>query len=645
MVLWSWLPAQEGNAQPAVKMESGQQLQVLYLIDTTNHVTENQLISETLPFDSRWVARSSGKCSLWIKTSLPENGNYCMQTRLGETVQIFILKNDELTLEQNGRYLPPSLRSVRAESKYICIGKVSSTQAVFIHIPDFDFHYSDTEFIVRHQTRVLDEVTTDINGSFLITGAILIIVMCSFTIFIFFLDYSYLWFTIYIICAYTMSNLDLLGYLFGDRLPMLFLDSEILQIYFVACPVSLIGLCISFFRIFSRSVLWSRVFFVLLIFALICLITIPFDPFINSQLILWLNLTTVILVASYAAMSFFGNHYNPAGYFLLAFVVPIIASIMIALDFLSVFQTKNLSHVNGFALLIQSIILFIGVVKRYQRMNEDLIRVTLTKWEKEHEAKIFQLRNTELISQNEVIEKQKQLLSEQAKKLEEMNATKDKLLSVLSHDLRAPIGNLRSILSLLTRQAVTPDEFREISEKLRYDVDTAYNMLDDVLHWVRSQYAGIVPNPVNFKLTEVIQEVIHISMPLASEKHVKLELQASGDDMVHADRDHIHIIIRNLLSNAIKFTRSSSSVIVTIRSNGKRVEVCVRDQGMGMSQEIIDKIIKGVKVESNRGTKGEKGTGLGLLLCREFVALNGGALKFESRPGEGTMVSFTLQAV
>jgi two-component system, sensor histidine kinase and response regulator len=236
------------------------------------------------------------------------------------------------------------------------------------------------------------------------------------------------------------------------------------------------------------------------------------------------------------------------------------------------------------------------------------------------------------------------LLSEQAKKLADMNSTKDKLLSVLSHDLRAPIGNLRSILSLLTRQAVTPDEFRDISEKLRYDVDVAYHMLDDVLNWVKSQYAGIVPHPVNFRLRDVIHEVIHISMPLGSEKQVKVELHTSGDDMVYADRDHVHIIVRNLLSNAIKFTAPATTVTVTTLSSGTHVEVRIRDKGIGLPETIVNKIMNGIQVESTRGTRGEKGTGLGLLLSREFVALNGGTLAFESQSGQGTTVSFTLQA-
>jgi len=300
--------------------------------------------------------------------------------------------------------------------------------------------------------------------------------------------------------------------------------------------------------------------------------------------------------------------------------------------------------VGGLALLVQSVILFIGVVKRYDRMNADLIRVTLTKWEKEHEAKIFQLRNTELISQNEIIENQKSLLAEQAEKLEEMNTTKDKLLSVLSHDLRAPIGNLRAVLSLLSKKAITNEEFYEISQKLRSDVDGAYHLLDDVLHWVRSQYSGIVPKPVKFGLMEVIREVCQVAMPMASEKMVKIKLTTYGDDSVYADKDQVQIVVRNLVNNAIKYSNPSTDISVIVEHRGEFVEVRVQDKGVGMPQETIDKVLQGVKVESSRGTKGEKGTGLGLLLCREFVALNGGTLEIKSRVGDGTVVSFTLRA-
>jgi signal transduction histidine kinase len=374
----------------------------------------------------------------------------------------------------------------------------------------------------------------------------------------------------------------------------------------------------------------------------LCIVSIPFDPFINSSIILIYNIISVALVAIYAAVSFFISRYIPAGYFLIAFFVPILVSVLIVLDFLTVFSVSGLNVLAGFAFLVQSIILFVGVVTRYEKMNEDLMRVTLTKWQKEHEAKLFQLENTALLSQNEIIGKQKTQLTDQARRLEEMNAAKDKLLSVLSHDLRAPVNNLRAILKLLSDRLMSPEEFHGLSDKLKKDVEGVYEMLEDVLQWAKSQHEGIIPRPVNFDLKTLIDEVVQLAAPLASEKQISIDVICTARKNVKADPDHVHIIMRNLISNAIKFARTGTVVkVVLTHQNGDTV-VSITDEGVGIGEEDTAKIMSGMKVNSTRGTGGEKGTGLGLLLCREFIELNGGQFSLQSKVGKGTTVSFTL---
>jgi signal transduction histidine kinase len=278
----------------------------------------------------------------------------------------------------------------------------------------------------------------------------------------------------------------------------------------------------------------------------------------------------------------------------------------------------------------------------YQETNEELMQVTLKKWQKEHEAKLFQMKNTELQSHNDIIENQKLLLADQARKLEELNGTKDKLLSVVSHDLRAPVGHLRSILSMLSNKLITPDEFHGLSENLKHDVEGVHEMLEDVLNWVKSQHEGIVPHPLNFDIKVLADDVVQLAAPLASAKNIAINVDCNTHPIVYADRDQVHIIFRNLISNAIKFANSNTRITIRIISNASATEIKISDEGIGIREEDVKKIMTGMKVTGTSGTSGEKGTGLGLLLCREFIQLNGGTFFLESTVGKGTTVSFTF---
>jgi signal transduction histidine kinase len=433
-----------------------------------------------------------------------------------------------------------------------------------------------------------------------------------------------------------------LGSLLGDAYPMLWLDENIIQIYYILCPLSLLWFSHAFFQIHLRSLLWNRIFISTMLLSLVCFLTIPGDAELNSDIILVYNVLVIAVVAAYSAIAYFKQKFKPGGYFLMAFIVPVVAAVAIVLDYLGVTRIYGLNLVAGFAFLIQSFILFVGVVTRYQQVNEDLHGATLSKLQKEHEARIFKMRNNELQSQNKVIEEQKTQLAEQTHKLEELNVTKDKLLTVLAHDLKAPVNNLKAILSLLSNRMMTAEEFYQISSKLRNDVETVNEMLEDVLHWVKSQHEAIIPRPADFSLRTITDELAQLVATAAAGKQVNISVHSTEPSIVHADPDQVQIIIRNLLTNAVKFAPPESHVGVSIVNDNEFVKLTVSDQGEGIANETVQNIMAGKKVQSTRGTQGEKGTGLGLLLCREFIQLNGGEFLLRSSSGKGTQVSFTL---
>jgi len=246
-------------------------------------------------------------------------------------------------------------------------------------------------------------------------------------------------------------------------------------------------------------------------------------------------------------------------------------------------------------------------------------------------------QNTEIIRQKEELERQK-------KELQELNNTKDKFFSIIAHDLRSPISTLVSLAGVLRTDlsSLTPEEVHEIMTSF-YDISKNYlKLLDNLLQWSRIQTGGLTPVIEPIDMIPLIEEITGFYQFRAIEKKVELIDHASGSVMVQADKNMVRTILRNLISNALKYTEPGGRVEVTIASENSWAEISVRDTGTGMSKVILEKLFHPEQTFSMPGTNSEKGTGLGLILCKEFVGKNGGIISVESKPGEGSCFSFTL---
>ncbi|HTF20719.1 MAG TPA: HAMP domain-containing sensor histidine kinase [Chryseolinea sp.] len=257
--------------------------------------------------------------------------------------------------------------------------------------------------------------------------------------------------------------------------------------------------------------------------------------------------------------------------------------------------------------------------------------------------RIIQKRaNETLTSRNLAIEQQKEEMQAQAEKLFELNQLKSKLFSVISHDLRGPISNLHALLSLLTTKAMTADEFISISQKLKTNLNVTQRTLENLLNWSLSQMDGIKTETKNFDVRGVIDEVCNLMSEVAERKHLTFETSDSVTMSVLADLNQVQLILRNLIHNAIKFSKQNSAIRVVTSSNGTHCRIQVEDCGIGMTAEETEMIQDRPHHFTKVGTHEEKGTGIGLLLCKEFVKRNGGELYIQSTPGKGTTVSFTI---
>lgn len=228
--------------------------------------------------------------------------------------------------------------------------------------------------------------------------------------------------------------------------------------------------------------------------------------------------------------------------------------------------------------------------------------------------------------------------------LRELNATKDKFFSIMAHDLKNPL----SIFALATDTLVKEYEHLEkedLNEYLRDLKDNAqniYNLLENLLTWSRTQRGKISYNPDIFDLKFIVDSNVQLYIAAAHAKKISIENQVNEEIRVFSDSNLINTILRNLINNAIKFTNEGGTITVSVESHLKYYQVNVSDTGVGMSDLVIDNLFKIDVNTSTLGTGNEKGTGLGLIVCKEFVKLLGGEIWAKSELGSGSTFSFTI---
>ena len=249
--------------------------------------------------------------------------------------------------------------------------------------------------------------------------------------------------------------------------------------------------------------------------------------------------------------------------------------------------------------------------------------------------------NQLLREKNEKIGQQKDTLEHQAVQLLLNNREKDKLFSIVSHDLRGPLNSLKTLMDCLKEKKLSEAELREVMNEFRRNIDYSSELVSNLLFWASSQLDGMVARPMVLPVQSVVQETLALFSHQACQKNVWLNGDLQPALYAYADKDMVQVILRNLVSNAIKFCRLGDSVTVISRRVDQAVEICVADTGIGLKEEALDKIRRKESCTSY-GTAKEKGTGLGLLLCRDFAEANGGRFWIESEWGKGCHCYFSL---
>ncbi|MGQ1786275.1 hybrid sensor histidine kinase/response regulator [Saccharicrinis sp. GN24d3] len=235
-------------------------------------------------------------------------------------------------------------------------------------------------------------------------------------------------------------------------------------------------------------------------------------------------------------------------------------------------------------------------------------------------------------------------IHKQKKKLHELNATKDKFFSIIAHDLRSPFNMLLGFNELLIKnvQAYSPETIKSIAQNMFDASKQTFNLLENLLEWSRLQTGKINSDRTKIKPLELIDEVILLCEPMAKQKGIDLNCHVYCDEYIFADREMIKTVLRNLVTNALKFTYPSGHLHIETRKIKDKVLFVVSDSGIGIEPEHINKLFSIDRKFSNKGTAEENGTGLGLVLCKEFMEIHKEDIWVESELGKGSDFKFTL---
>jgi two-component system, sensor histidine kinase and response regulator len=276
--------------------------------------------------------------------------------------------------------------------------------------------------------------------------------------------------------------------------------------------------------------------------------------------------------------------------------------------------------------------------------KDDLILTIKEAMKSYDQEKTILVQNEELRELNVNLEKK---VEQRTRELNELNATKDKFFSIIAHDLKNPFNTLMGFTELLldNLEDYTTEKLKEFIGILHETSRQSYALLENLLEWSRSQTGRLQLKPESVDLYEITEENINLLSNQAVKKKIILNNDIPIKSVVLADANMVRTVIRNLISNAIKYTRDSGSITIDAELKNNLFEISISDTGIGIKPENLEKLFRIDINYSTRGTADESGTGLGLILCREFIVKNEGTIWVESEYGKGSTFKFTLPAV
>lgn len=247
----------------------------------------------------------------------------------------------------------------------------------------------------------------------------------------------------------------------------------------------------------------------------------------------------------------------------------------------------------------------------------------------------YEREKASALEKSMAIKQQNEQITKQNEELEKLNAEKNKLMSIVAHDLRSPLASIQNFLELLTQHELDETQKLDIETELLNSTKNTMAMLSKLLDWSKSQLYGVSAHLEDLNLNTLFESTLNLEKNIAARKDISLDYHFNPSASIYADADMMQLILRNIIGNAIKFTNKGGHIMVSAEALETECLISVRDNGVGMSPEKQQSVFS-LNVESSFGTNNEKGAGLGLMLCVEFIKAQNGKIWLESEPGQGT---------
>ncbi len=368
---------------------------------------------------------------------------------------------------------------------------------------------------------------------------------------------------------------------------------------------------------------------------------------LSIKLILYNSVMSLIFIIFLTIRSW-RSGYQPAKFYLLAWsfhVVGILITLLLdaSLISLKISISTILQISSAISIFFMSFALSKKINVYIQRRKAAQEMVLKTAMQNEKLISIQNQMLEEKVHQRTIdLEQSITTLSKQRKDLQEANIFKDKVFSIISHDLKSPISSLAGLLQIMKMKTLNEEERSNAIASLEIALKGTKNLLDNVLAWA-SKNRGKSEETEEIELLSLVNEVFQIFQFQAEKKGIQLINLISHQFHILSNRDMLLLVIRNLISNALKFTRKNGTVEVGMREDFLNIEIFVKDSGVGMSEEVVSNLFRSNKHNSTRGTENEKGTGLGLILCKEFAEKYNGSIKVVSKLKKGSTFTLTLK--
>jgi len=297
------------------------------------------------------------------------------------------------------------------------------------------------------------------------------------------------------------------------------------------------------------------------------------------------------------------------------------------------------ANIEGVANAINKANLYRFLTKPWNK--EDLILTVKEAIKSYEQEKTIFKQNAELIQLNIDLEKK---IEERTKELKELNDAKDRLFSILAHDLRNPLNSIIGLTDLILSnfEDYEKNQLYEFISLINQSARNTNDLLENILEWAKTQMSKVEVKPDYYNLYEIVQETIGNFKVSASIKKINIKNNINNDTIFYGDKNMVKTILRNLISNAIKFTNQNGQIIVGCNDKNDILEVYVKDNGIGISSENLEKLFKYDHSITTYGTNYEKGIGIGLILCKDLIIKNFGNIYVESKLGKGSTFYFTL---